>query len=155
MRASNIGGMLGAFVRPLDDMLGAQLTRKRTLGKYLDAVNFPGGNPSADPDTYFPDDIFDVARKVSENAVFVEFELAVKFDVAGIMLPRRQVIAGTCQWRYRSVECTYKGGAILNDPVFPGQDRCGKTLASCKLRFGQQGLLPTSAFPASVLVRSV
>jgi lambda family phage minor tail protein L len=159
LRASNIGGALGVFVRSYDDMLGALVTRKRTLGKYLDAVNFSGGNPNADPDTHFPDDVFNVARKVSENALFVEFELAVKFDVAGIMLPRRQVIAGTCQWVYRSIECTYRGPPVQDidgDPTSdPAKDACRKTLGACRARFGQKGLLPTSAFPASVLVRNV
>jgi lambda family phage minor tail protein L len=153
IRAANIGGQLGAYLRSMTDGLGAKLTRKRTLGKYLDAVNFPGGNPYANPATAFPDDIYYVARKVSENPIFVEIELAVRFDVEGIMLPRRQVIAGTCQWVYRSPECSYAGPPVLNDPVYPGVDRCGKTLDSCKLRFGQYGVLRTSAFPASMLVR--
>ena len=42
LRASNIGGTLGAYLRALQDALGAKVTRKRTLGKYLDAVNFHG-----------------------------------------------------------------------------------------------------------------
>lgn len=153
LRAANIGGILGQYLRSMGDGLNAKVTRKRTLGKYLDAVNFPDGNPYADPTTSFPDDVFYVSRKVSENPVFIEIELAVKFDVEGIMLPRRQVIAGTCQWVYRSAECSYAGPPVYNDPVYPGQDICGKTLAACKLRFGQYGVLRTSAFPASLLVQ--
>jgi lambda family phage minor tail protein L len=155
LRASNIGGALGTFLRGLNDALGAQITRKRTLGKYLDAVNFPGGNAYADPNTHFPDEVFFISRKVSENPVFVEIELAVPFDVAGIRIPWRQVIAGTCQWIYRGPDCGYAGGPILNDPVFPGQDICGKTLTSCKRRFGELGVLPTSAFPASLPTRMI
>jgi lambda family phage minor tail protein L len=155
LRASNIGGQLGALLRSIGDGLGAKVTRKRTLGKYLDAVNFPGGNPNADPSTYFDDDVFFVARRVSSNPIFVEYEMAVAFDVTGILLPRRQVIASTCMWVYRSAECSYAGGAILNDPVYPGVDQCGKTLTACKLRFGANGVLPTSAFPASLLARYV
>ena len=153
VRASNIGGMLGAYLRSMADGLGAKITRRRTLGKYLDAVNFPGGNPYADPNTSFPDEIFYVARKVTENPILVELELAVPFDVAGINLPRRQVIAGTCQWIYRSPECGYAGPPVLNDPVYPGQDICSKTLTACKRRFGEWGVLRTSAFPASMLAR--
>jgi lambda family phage minor tail protein L len=154
LRAANIGGSLGAWLRSMDDALGAKLTRKRTFAKYLDAVNFPGtGNPTADGNQHFPDEIFYIARKASENPIFVEVELAVSFDVAGIQLPRRQVIAGTCQWVYRSAECSYAGASVMNDPIFPGQDKCSKTLAACKLRFGQYGVLRTSAFPASLLAR--
>ena len=153
LRAANIGGVLGQYLRSMGDGLNAKVTRKRTLGKYLDAINFPDGNPYADPTTSFPDDVFYVSRKVSENPVYIEIELAVKFDVEGVQLPRRQVIAGTCQWVYRSAECSYAGPPVYNDPVYPGQDVCGKTLAACKLRFGQWGVLRTSAFPASLLVQ--
>jgi lambda family phage minor tail protein L len=155
IRVANIGGSIGAYIRGMKDGLGAAVTRKRTLGKYLDAVNFPSGNPYADPNTHFNDELFYVARKVAENPIYVELELAVKFDVEGIKLPRRQVIAGTCQWIYRSAECSYSKGPILNDPTYPGVDKCGKSLDSCKLRFGANGVLPTSAFPASMLARYV
>jgi lambda family phage minor tail protein L len=157
LRASNIGGSLGAYIRTLQDALGAKVTRKRTLGKYLDAVNFPGGNPYADPNTYFPDEIYYVARKAHETAVYLEMELAVPFDVQGVRLPRRQVIAGTCQWVYRSAACSYKGppvqdinGIATSDPA---KDQCRKTLDACRARFGT-GALRTSAFPASLLARS-
>jgi len=153
MQAANIGGTLGAFMRSLDSGIGAKVIRKRTYGRYLDAVNFPDGNPEANPNFHFEDEIFFISRKSNENPVFIEFELAVPFDIAGVQLPRRQVIAGTCMWVYRSAECTYAGGPIYNDPIWPGQDKCGKTLSSCKLRFGQYGILRTSAFPASILAR--
>jgi lambda family phage minor tail protein L len=155
---SNIGGLLGAYLRAMKDALGAKVIRRRTLGKYLDAANFPGNvNPYADPTTYFPDEVYYVARKASENALFIEIELAVRFDVEGVNLPRRQVIAGTCQWVYRSAECSYAGGPvqdIYGAPTSdPAADRCRKTLDACKARFGQYGVLRTSAFPASLLVR--
>ena len=122
MRASNIGGVLGAFLRSLNDALGAKITRKRTLGKFLDAVNFPGGNPNADPNTHFPDETFFISRKVSENPIFLEIELAVPFDVAGVQMPWRQVIAGTCQWVYRGPDCGYAGGAGPQRPGLSGPD---------------------------------
>lgn len=153
LRASNIGGELAQFLRLMQGGLGAKVTRRRTLGKYLDAVNFVGGNPDADRDAAFEDEVFYLARKTAENSIFIEFELAVPFDVRGIMLPRRQVMAGTCQWVYRSAYCSYAGPPVLNDPLFPGLDRCSKTLTACKLRFGQNGVLRTSAFPSSLLAR--
>jgi lambda family phage minor tail protein L len=106
LRASNIGGTLGAYLRQMSGALGAKLTRKRTFAKYLDAVNFPDGNPYANSMSALPDDVFYMARKVSENAIMIEIELATRFDVMGIQLPRRQVLAQICPWTYRSVECT-------------------------------------------------
>jgi len=157
IRAANVGGAFGAYIRSLDDAIGAKVTRKRTFGQYLDAVNFPDGNPYADPNTGFPDEIFFVSRKALENPIFIELELAVPFDVEGITLPRRQVIAGTCQWVYRSAECGYAGPPVQdiegNPTTDPAQDACRKTLAACKARFGANGVLRTSAFPASMLTR--
>jgi lambda family phage minor tail protein L len=159
LRASNIGGSLGAFLRSVKDGLGAAIYRRRTLGKYLDAVNFPGGNPNADPNTSFPDEIFIISRKVSENPIFIEIELAVPFDVAGVQLPWRQVIAGTCQWLYRGPDCGYAGPPVQdvngNPTSDPALDMCRKTLTACKARFGEMGVLPTSAFPASLPTRMV
>jgi lambda family phage minor tail protein L len=122
----------------------------------MDAVNFPDGNPDADPNAHFPDDLFYVARKSSENAIFVELELAVSYDVIGVNLPRRQVIAGTCLWVYRSPDCGYAGPPVETIDGLPTSDinldRCRKTLAACKARFGQNNPLNTSAFPASSLI---
>lgn len=155
LRASNIGGSLGAYIRTLQDALGAKITRKRTLGKYMDAVNFPDGNPYADPNTFFPDEIYYVARKAQENAIFIEMELAVPFDVQNVLLPRRQVIANTCQWVYRSAGCTYAGPPVEdisgNPTSDPAKDQCRKTLKACEARFGKSASLRTSAFPASLL----
>jgi lambda family phage minor tail protein L len=159
LRAANIGGALGAFLASMQDGMGAKVTRRRTLAKYLDAVNFPGGNPHADPNAHFEDEIFYISRKVAQNPIFIEIELAVPFDIMGTLLPRRQVIAGTCQWVYRSTECSYAGPAIKNDPIYPDSgattttDKCGKTLAACVLRFPKPQALRTSAFPASLLAR--
>lgn len=159
LRVANIGGLSGAQLRLHRGGLGAKITRKRTLGKYLDAVNFIGGNPNADPTTHFPDEIYYLSRKASENAIWLEVELAVKFDVAGVMLPRRQVMASVCQWIYRSTECSYSGPPVqdINGNPLPSTpdpnpaDQCRKTLEACKARFGQNGVLRTSAFPGSTL----
>lgn len=156
LRASNISGSLGAYLRTMQDSVGAKITRRRTLARYMDAVNFPAGNPNADPTAAFPDDVFFVSRKSSENAIFIELELSVSYDVIGVQLPRRQVIAGTCLWVYRSPDCGYSGPpvqTIEGEPTSnPALDRCRKTLSACKARFGTLGTLNTSAFPASSLI---
>jgi lambda family phage minor tail protein L len=156
LSASNLGGVLGQYLRSIRDALGARLTRRRTLVKYLDAINFPAGNAAADPNAHLPDDVYYVARRVSENAIGVTFECAAAFDVQGVLLPRRQVIASTCSWIYRGPECGYAGppvADIANRPTSdPAKDRCRKTLAACRLRFPLPTPLPTSAFPASLLI---
>jgi len=158
LRVANATGLLGALVRTYGDLIGSKLTRRRTMVKYLDAVNFDGGvNPSADPTASLPDDVYFIDRKSVENKVLIEFELAAAFDVAGVQLPRRYIVQNVCPWTYRSAECGYTGGAVADANDTPtgslSKDSCGKRLTSCKLRFGQFGELPFGGFPAAGLFR--
>ena len=158
LTVSNVIGAITALVLQYDDIVGAKVTRRRTLAKYLDAVNFEGGtNPTADPTSEFPVDIFFVDRKATETNEIVEFELAPAMDVTGVMLPRRQIIQNICPWGYRSPECGYTGTAYFNSNDQPvatiAQDVCGKRLSSCKVRFGQFAELPYGGFPAAGLIR--
>ena len=158
IKVANVTGAITLLVLAYDDLLGAKITRKRTLAKYLDAVNFPGGtNANADPLAEFADDIFFIDRKVTETRDVVEFELAAAFDVAGVQLPRRQIIQNVCTWRYRGTECGYTGTTYFdaNDASVgsAGLDVCGKRLSSCKARFGANNPLPFGSFPAAGLTR--
>lgn len=155
---ANVTGAITLLVLQYEDMLGAKITRKRTLARYLDAVNFPGStNPTADATAEFPDDVFFIDRKVTENRDVVEFELAAAFDVAGVQLPRRQIIQNVCTWRYRGGECGYTGTNYFdaNDQAVgsAGLDVCGKRLSSCEARFGANNPLPFGSFPAAGLAR--
>lgn len=158
IKVANILGSISTLTYLYQDLVGAKLTRRRTFVKYLDAINFPGGlNHKADPNVSFPDEIWSVDRKSSENAIFVEFELSAAFDVMGVLIPRRHCIQNTCTWAYRSAECGYAGGAVAtkNDVATAdlAQDKCGKRLSSCKLRFGAYAELPFGAFPGVGLMR--
>ena len=76
-----------------NDLTGATVTRIRTLARYLDAVNFPDStNPlgTPDPTAEFPQEIYKIDRKSTENREIVQFELAAVFDLAGIRAPKRQ-----------------------------------------------------------------
>lgn len=155
---SNVLGTISALVHLYDDLAGCRLTRIRTLAKFLDAVNFPGGvNPTADPDAEYPREVYLIDRKSAENEDMVEFELASSLDMAGVAFPSRQVIQNYCPWAYRGSECGYTGTEYFdtNDQVVAslGQDVCGKRLSSCRKRFGQYGELPYGGFPAAGLLR--
>lgn len=158
LRVANIDGIISQAMAEGDDLAGRKVIRRRTLARYLDASNFPDGNPDADPTAEFPQDIFYVDRVSDENVAFVEFELASAMDLAGVMLPRRQIIQNSCCWRYRSAECGYAGPPVATNFDVPtsdmAQDSCGKRLASCKLRFGETAVLPYGGFPAAGLVRT-
>jgi lambda family phage minor tail protein L len=155
LAVSNIGSSITALLLQVNlitagnDLGGAKVVRIRTLKKYLD------GEAGADPHAKFPDEIWYVDRKSNENRAVVEFELASKFDLVGVMLPRRQIIANVCQWVYRSGECGYTGSNYWNtqDQVVGtlALDACGKRISSCKLRFGETAELPFGSFPGAGL----
>lgn len=152
---SNLDGTMTALLllvngtTPGNDLNGATVKRIRTLKKYLD------GETAADPHAKFPDEVWYCDRKASENRESVTFELASKFDLAGVMLPKRQIVANICQWEYRSPECSYTGSNYFdvddNSVTSLSNDKCGKRLSSCKKRFGENGELPFGSFPGAGL----
>ena len=152
LRVSNIFGTITGLILSLPNGLeGAKVTRIRTLARYIDGVNFPGGtNPlgTPDPTAEFPREIYYIDRKATENRDLIEFELAAAFDLVGIRAPKRQCVSNVCQWTYRGPECGYTGNAYFDFNDVPvtqlSQDVCGKRLRSCELRFAQL------RFPGSV-----
>ena len=155
VRISNILGTITALLLSLPEGLeGAKFTRIRTLARYIDGANFPGGtNPygSPDPTAEFPREIYYVDRKTVETRDVVEFELAAAFDLAGVRSPKRQCIGNICQWEYRSTECGYAGSNYFNENdqavATLAADVCGKKLSSCKARFGTTAELPFGSYP--------
>lgn len=154
LTVSNLASTISALLlvvnaeTPGNDLIGAKLTRIRTLARYLDNVNFEGGtNPSgaADPTAEFPRDIYYIARKSAENRQVVEFECAAAFDLQNVNAPRRLCINNICQWTYRSaIGCGYDPTEIgpfwtASDVSAPSiaTDVCSKRLSSCILRFGK------------------
>lgn len=151
IRVSNMFGTITSILLSLPNGLdGAKVTRIRTMGRYLDAVNFPAGNANADPTAEWPREIYYIDRKSAETRDLVEFELAAAFDLQGVRAPKRQCISNICQWRYRvwtgsafdytDVECPYTGAAYYTEDnaltTNPANDFCAKDLTACELRFG-------------------
>jgi lambda family phage minor tail protein L len=146
LRISNIMGTATALLLAANeytsgnDLIGAKLTRIRTLAKYIDAANFPGGvNATADPTVEFPREIFYLSQKSAETREVVEFICSSSFDLQGVNAPKRQCISNVCQWKYRSSECGYSEAAYYDANDSPvssiSLDVCGKRLNSCKARF--------------------
>ena len=158
LKIANVDGVFQTVINTYGDPLGAVLKRVRTFRRFLD----DGSSP--DPTAYFGPDTFRVERKVSENPIFVEFELSAAIDQEGKYLPGRQVIASTCMWRYRiwdpsindydytGVKCPYTGTLAFdanNNPTSPDKDRPSRSLTCCKLRFGANNPLPFGGFPGA------
>ena len=79
---------------PGNDLVGATVTRIRTLARFLPNSNFTGNNPYGTPDETqeFPKEIYEVARKSAETRNFCTFELSSSIDQVGVKLPKRQFL---------------------------------------------------------------
>lgn len=151
----NVNGFISSLCIFFHDLVGAKLTRRRTLSKYLD------GMPEADPTEEFSPDVWYVERKASENSTRVQFELSSALDFGGQQLPRGQIIANTCRWLtiggYRGPYCGYNGPPVATEfdviTTDAEKDKCGGLVKSCKLRFGEEAELPYGSFPSAGLIR--
>lgn len=155
-RITNVNKTLAGTLVAFDDLLGAIVTRKRTLKKYLDGEDF------ADPDAGFPEDVYIVTRKVTCDRTMIELELSAYLDSEQYTIPSFLMLADVCQWNYR----VYSGGSFVYDTsdracpyhgtsyfdaegnvTTAANDVCGQELADCKLRYPGKQVLPISAIP--------
>ena len=164
IKVANIALGFSAAAIAYDDLRGCRVTRHRTWKQFLD------GQPGADPDADLPPDIFRVERKVAQNKLQVEWELAAQIDQQGAQIPGRTVLQDACTFIYRRYstglaefvydagvnQCPFTGdtngnlmydlnGVLTTDPTL---DRCSKRITTgCLLRFPSGQPLPTRAFP--------
>jgi lambda family phage minor tail protein L len=158
IRIGNVDGSISAILLEINainagnDLTGAKVTRIRTLARFIDAVNFDGGNPFGTPDITceLPQEIYYIDRKSAETPELIEFELASPFDLAGVRAPKRLCNKNVCPWTYREEGCEYDGSSYWDESdnvvATLAEDVCGKRLSSCKLRFGTNDL-PYGGFP--------
>lgn len=158
--AGNVNGRITALCLAFEDLADFRLTIRQTLARYLDARNFPEGNPDADP-TQEALDIWYIDQKTSENGSQVAWELASPGDVGGESIGRQ--MTSLCHWAmtggYRGPDCGYTGpyfdidGNPTDDPE---KDECDGCLGTgCMPRFGENNPLPFGGFPAvSIIARS-
>lgn len=138
-----------------DDLVGMPLRRIKTFRKYLDDGSHPNTGVS------FPVDHFVIERKATQSRQTLSFELSTELDQQGTKLPKLKVLRDTCvhtyrywngiTFQYKKVGCPYAGNRYYKkngDPTTdPRQDTCGKRISDCKLRFGENAILPRMAFP--------
>lgn len=147
---SNKHKILLSSVITLNDLKGASFSRTRTFRKHLD----DGSSPDAA--MVFPREVYRINRKSAQNKIFMEFELAASIDQEGVSIPANQCLRDTCLHRYRvfnptsgtfdysRATCPYASSSYftalgVSTPT-AAQDRCGKHLSDCQLRFGNTPL---------------
>jgi len=85
----NTNRLMQAAINASGSFVGAKLTRTLVLGKYLDATNFKGGNPTADPTKFVKQETWYVDQLKESNDKAITWELCWTLDRPGIQLPRR------------------------------------------------------------------
>ncbi|WP_255352893.1 phage minor tail protein L [Achromobacter sp. RTa] len=157
-------GLISGLCIQYQDLVGAKVAMIRTLAQFLDAENFPEGNPSADPTEYLPPEVWEIEWKQSETPQMVVFELSSVMDAEDIQVPDLVVQTSVCAWTrkggYRGPYCAYAGAAMFdeddNPTTDPARDKCPGLFSSCKAR--RQGfpdaVMNFLAFPAADRVRS-
>ncbi|HBC5344617.1 TPA: phage minor tail protein L [Escherichia coli] len=152
MIVANIGGLITGMNNDFNDLRGMKVTRRQVEVKYLDAVNFPNGNPDADPSIEAVS-FYVVEAMSEETADQVQYELSTPIDADKAVIPGRTILTDVCQWQYRGDGCMYAGGPVANDKDEPTSDpkadRCSHRLSGCRLRFPRPNPLPISCFPGS------
>ena len=106
-----------------------------------------------DSTAQYPDEIWYVDRKALETNTHIQFELTAAYDVQGVQLPGRTIIANMCPWVYKGVECGYAGSSYWdynnNSVANSTQDVCSKSFTSCELRFDENTESPFGGFPGA------
>jgi len=117
MRISNKDYFATDLLINNDDLQFAKVVRKRTFVKYLDDVNFDGGNPwgQADASAELSNDTFVVGQKTAENKVFIELELTSPLDLENFEVNNRLIMSRYCSWHYRGNGCNYRGIPIATE----------------------------------------
>lgn len=119
IKVSNIGFAISKYLKVHNNLVGCKVVRKRTFARFLDDVNFPGGenpyfnvltqNSEASGDSYLPDQTYYINRRTTETKDLVELELSTVFELDNVYLPNRNVYAKYCTWIYRGCGCLYSG----------------------------------------------
>lgn len=111
IKISNKDYFLTDLLSENQDLQFAKVIRKRTFIKYLDDVNFDGGNPwgQADSSAEISSDTFVVSQKTAENKIYVELELSSPLDLENFEVNNRLMMSRYCSWYYRGNGCNYAG----------------------------------------------
>ncbi|HHX1453570.1 TPA: phage minor tail protein L, partial [Salmonella enterica] len=134
---SNLFGLVTGIAEDLQSLVGGVVVRRQVYEKFLDAVNFEGGNPDANPEQEA------VARYCIEQlseltSLTATFVLASPTETDGSVFPGRIMLAEICTWPYRGEDCGYNGPPVSDEfdrpTADPSKDKCSKCPGACKMR---------------------
>lgn len=160
LSVGNVNGRITALCLAFQDLLEFKVTIRNTTAIYLDAQNFEGGNPDADP-TQESIEVWYIDQKTSENGENIRWDLASPGDVGGESIGRQMTTL--CHWAltggYRGPNCGWTGPSFDmdgNPTDDPEKDQCNALLRTgCMCRWGENNPVPFGGMPAvSLIARS-
>ena len=124
IRIANKDYLITGLLHKYNDFQFAKIIRKRTFVKYLDEVNFEGGNPYGDADSTaeLSNEEYVIGQKTQESKVLVEFELASPLDLETFEINNRRIMGKYCYWTYRGCGCNYQGIPLQQENGKPFTD---------------------------------
>ena len=169
LRVGNIGqdaqgrplaGVISSLCVHLDDLVGARVVARRTLGRYLDAANFPEGNPSADRAKSCRRKSGSCSRRRWRRRRWSSSRSPARSTSMARSCPTgpsSPACARGCA-RAAIAYCGYTGGRMFdlngNRVTDPTLDRCSGLMSDCKKRFGEYEVINFGGFPSADLIRA-
>lgn len=156
LRLSNVSHIASALAISFDGLIGAKLTRIRTLRQYLDDGSTP------DPLQIFTPDIYTVEQKTKHDNMSIEWKLSAAIDQQGRDIPGFRLVRDYCarifrvwdpvtsSFNYNQATCRYSGAKYKLDNTSTAlgtEDACPKTITGCKTRFGANAPLQFKGCP--------
>lgn len=153
LTVSNLYGIITGIAVNLGQGVGGKVTRRLVYAQFLDARNFEGGkNAQADP-TQEAVSYYIIEQLKSLDDKQATFELASPAETDNAKIPLLMITSDVCIWQYRSPQCGYTGGPVADEFDKPTNDRkkdkCSHCIRGCKLRFGENAVLPFGGFPST------
>ncbi len=132
LTVSNLFGLVTGMAEDLQSLVGATVVRRRVYARFLDAVNFCGGQSGSGPGAGAERPLGGGADVRADGHDSLVCAGNTDGDGTERCFPGRIMLANTCMWTYRSDECGYTGGAVADEFDKPTtdirKDRCSKCM---------------------------
>ncbi|WP_439236035.1 phage minor tail protein L [Lonepinella koalarum] len=152
LTVSNLYGTITGIAANFGQGVGAKVTRRLVYAQFLDARNFVNGNNKADP-TQEVVSYYIIEQLKSLDDEQATFELASPAETDNARIPLLMITSDVCVWPYRSAQCGYTGVPVADEFDNPTsdkkKDKCSHCIRGCKLRFGDNAVLPFGGFPST------
>ncbi|WP_439259481.1 phage minor tail protein L [Lonepinella sp. BR2930] len=152
LTVSNLYGIITGIAANFGQGVGAKVTRRLVYAQFLDARNFADGNSKADP---MQENVsfYLIEQLKSLDDEQATFELASPAETDNARIPLLMITSDVCIWQYRSAQCGYTGKPVADEFDKPTsdkkKDKCSHCIRGCKLRFGDNAVLPFGGFPST------